>query len=171
MHSPLEMKSAGRSIGITFAIFVLWNFAISQIPADRAILLNGEGAGQGIFAEVQGYPGPRHVLDMAKDLQLTDSQKKTVQTIFADMQGRAKELGQTIVNIEEEFASAFAQGLVTEKSIRDDSEEIGRLRGKLRAVHLVAHVKTQKILSANQVSLYKKLRVEPKSQKEEKKKP
>lgn len=167
-----ERFSNIRSCAIQLSMMTLFlaMTAFSQIPSDRDILLNGEGAGQGFFAELHGYPGPKHVLDMAKDLQLTEDQKRILQTIYEDMLGRAKELGHSIVNIEEEFDAAFAQGLVTVKSIQDDAEEIGRLRGKLRAVHLVAHAKTQKVLTANQLSLYKKLRSETNPPKDTKKK-
>ncbi len=141
------------------------DLTFSQIPADRDALFNGEGAGQGALAEFRGYPGPKHVLDLAKELQLKDDQKKALQVIYDEMLTRAKELGQRIVQVEEELDGAFQQGLVIEKSVRDDSEEIGRLRGRLRSVHLIAHMKTRKGLTDAQLSLYKKLRLEPKGQK------
>ena len=137
----------------------------AQVPADRDVLLNGEGAGQGAFAEAHGYPGPKHVLDMAKEIQLADDQKKSLQEIFDEMSKRSKELGKQIVRIEEELNSAFEQGLVSEKSVRDDSQEIGRLRGRLRSIHLIAHMKTKKILTDAQIALYQKLRAQPKAPK------
>jgi Spy/CpxP family protein refolding chaperone len=131
---------------------------LAQIPADRDVLLNAEGAGQAKYAEMNGYPGPKHVLDLADTLKLNQMQKKKVKEIFNEMESRAKELGQRIVRIEEEMNTAFRQGLVNEKSIKDDSEQIGRLRGRLRAVHLVAHLKTKELLSKEQRDLYKVLR-------------
>ncbi len=131
---------------------------LAQIPADRDVLLNAEGAGQAKYAETNGYPGPKHVLDLADTLKLNQIQKKKVKEIFNEMEARAKELGQRIVRIEEEMNTAFRQGLVNEKSVRDDAEQIGRLRGRLRAVHLTAHLKTKEMLSKDQRDLYKILR-------------
>ena len=51
----------------TLLLMFLFTCAIAaaQIPADRDVLLSGEGAGQGAAAELNGYPGPKHVLDLA----------------------------------------------------------------------------------------------------------
>jgi len=154
-----------RAISVVCAIVAAAVSGFAQVPLDRDVLLGGEGAGQGMFAEEHGYPGPKHVLDMQKDLQLSEEQKKSVQNIFDEMKSRAKELGQAIVKIEAELNSAFADGMITEKSVRDDTEEIGRIRGKLRSVHLIAHMKTQKILNETQLAKYKKMRAESKDTK------
>ena len=155
-----ELTNVIRAVLIFLAVVAVAASGLAQVPPDKDVLLNGEGAGQGMFAEQNGYPGPKHVLDMQKDLQLTDEQKKSVQNIFDEMKSRAKELGQAIVKIEVELNSAFADRLITEKSVRDDSEEIGRIRGKLRSVHLIAHMKTQKVLNETQLATYKKMRAE-----------
>lgn len=132
--------------------------ATAQVPADRSVLLSGEGAGQGSAAELNGYPGPKHVLDLAAPLSLTPEQKKAVSEIYREMNARAKELGARIVRVEEELNTAFRQGLVSERSVTDDAEQIGRLRGKLRSVHLSAHVRTKAVLTRAQIDLYKSLR-------------
>ncbi len=164
---PISKPAHGlRSVVLLlFSLTLIVDLSFAQIPPDRDVLLNGEGAGQGAYAEFHGYPGPKHVLDLAKELQLKEDQKKNVQAIYDEMATRAKELGQHIVQIEEELDGAFRQGLVVEKSVRDDSEEIGRLRGRLKSIHLIAHMKTRKVLTDAQVLLYKKLRQEPKKQK------
>jgi len=143
--------------------FLILNFALAaicaaQVPPDRDDLLKGKGAGQGMFAELNGYPGPQHVLDLADGLKLSETQKKSIQELYGDMSTRAKELGQRIVGIEEELDEAFKSGLVSEKSVRDDCEQIGKLRGRLRAVHLAAHLKTRALLTDVQYDQYKKLR-------------
>jgi len=158
-------RTYNRAISVVCAIVAAAVSGFAQVPLDRDVLLSGEGAGQGMFAEEHGYPGPKHVLDMQKDLQLSEEQRKSVQNIFDEMKSRAKELGQAIVKIEVELNSAFADGMITEKSVRDDTEEIGRIRGKLRSVHLIAHMKTQKILNETQLAKYKKMRAESKDTK------
>ncbi len=146
---------------LTFTLVALR--ATAQIPPDRDDLLKGQGAGQGMFAEMNGYPGPKHVLDLADKLKLPESQRKSIQGIYNDMQTRAKELGERIVNIEEELDEAFKNGLVSDKSVRDDCEQIGKLRGRLRAVHLAAHLKTKMVLTEQQIESYKKLKSTEKS--------
>jgi hypothetical protein len=49
---------------------------------DIATLRKGEGMGMAKAAELNGYPGPKHVLDLAQQLRLTDAQRDNVQAIF-----------------------------------------------------------------------------------------
>ncbi|MBI1804754.1 MAG: Spy/CpxP family protein refolding chaperone [Ignavibacteriae bacterium] len=141
---------------LTFELIALC--ANAQVPPDRDGLLGGEGMGYGQFAEINGYPGPKQVLDLADKLKLTAAQKKSMQEIYGEMRTRAKELGKRIVGIEEELNEAFSSGLVNEKATRDDCEQIGKLRGRLRAAHLAAHLKAKNILTETQIESYKKLR-------------
>ena len=143
---------------VSFITLFINNFAFTQIPVDKDGLLNAEGMGQAKYAEMNGYPGPKHVLDLAYKLKLTDDQKKSVRAFYDEMSTRAKEIGKQIVRIEQELNDAFVQGLLSEKSVRSDCEEIGRLRGKLRSLHLIAHMKTKNVLNENQIALYRKLR-------------
>ena len=148
-----------KTMMLGFAVCLLAALsAEAQIPPDRGVLVNAEGGGQAMVAEMNGYPGPKHVLDLAPTLNLTTGQKKQITAIFREMESRAKELGTRIVRIEDELSTAFRQGLVSERSVKDDSEQIGRLRGRLRAVHLTAHLKTKEIMTRAQIELYKTLR-------------
>jgi Spy/CpxP family protein refolding chaperone len=131
------------------------------VPADRDGLLQGEGMGQGVLAEELGFPGPNQVLELAKELELTADQVKAIKAIHAEMTTRAKELGARIIRIEGELHDAFQQNMLSERSVRDDAEQIGRLRGRLRATHLVAHLKTKAILTQKQLDRYAKLRAAP----------
>ena len=148
-----------RSIFFLFTFsFCIVHFALSQVPQDREGLLNAEGMGQAAYAERNGYPGPKHALELAKELQLSDTQKKSLRSLVEEMTTRGKELGERIIQIEEEMNKAFENGVVTEKSVRADADQIGRLRGKLRALHLNAHLKAKKILTEKQIEMYRKLR-------------
>ncbi len=145
--------------GKVVVLLLMWCYSIGygQIPADKDALLNAEGMGQASYAEMNGYPGPKHVLDLADKLQLSEAQKKSVKQIYNEMSTRAKELAVRIISLEEELNRAFSENLVTERSVREDAEQIGRLRGRLRAVHLAAHLKMRGILSDKQVEIYMKL--------------
>ena len=141
------------SLSISLAVVVS-----GQIPSDKNSLLNPEDIDQAAYAEKNGYPGPKHVIDLADKLQLSEEQKGSVKRIYNEMETRAKELGQRIIDLEEELNKAFGDKLVVEKSIRNDVEQIGRLRGRLRSVYFLAHFKTRNVLNDKQVATYIKLR-------------
>jgi len=132
--------------------------ALAQVPPDREGLLGGEGMGQAKSAEMNGYPGPKHILEMAAELKLTDSQKNSIQMIYDEMKLQAASLGRLIVNKEEQLDETFSKRSVDSNSVREISEQIGKLRGQLRAVHLVAHLKSKEVLTPEQIKAYKKSR-------------
>lgn len=121
-------------------------------------LVIGKGMGLAKAAELNNYPGPRHVLDFSYELNLTQEQKEKSETIFKIMQTEAIQLGQLIIKIEKELNSAFKTNTADEKKIKEIVMEIARLKGKLRFVHLNAHLKQKDILSHEQVIAYNKLR-------------
>jgi len=148
---------------LTVGIFI-WGMTIvvfPQIPADRNTLLNADEGTQTAVADNVGYPSPKRVLDLSATLNLTESQRKSVREIYNEMYTRARELGKRIIKIEEELDEAFKAGFVTTQSVNDDTEQIGKLRGKLRGVYLGARIDTKRVLTANQMDMYKKLSVPP----------
>ena len=60
-------------------------------------LLAGRGWGFALAAELNGYPGPAHVLELAEELALTETQRVEVQAIFDAMNARARVLGAEFV--------------------------------------------------------------------------
>jgi len=66
---------------------------------DIAALRKGEGMGMAKAAELNGYPGPVHVLQLAAQLGLTDAQRRDVQAIFDRMSAAAKTLGVAVTHI------------------------------------------------------------------------
>ena len=126
----------------------------AQTPSDRDELLKGQERGQEQFAEALGYPDPEHILAMEQTLGLTIVQKEKIKAILDDMTVRASDVGKTIIKIEDDLRAGFREGLATEKSITSDAQDIGRLRGKLRALHLIANLKTKRVLTDKQVEMY-----------------
>lgn len=149
------MKNVARILTL---FLVLVSTAFAQIPPDREGLLNGEGMGQAMSAEMNGYPGPKHILELAAGLNLTDSQKRSIQAIYDEMKLQAVNLGRLIVNKEEQLDEIFSKGSADSNSVREISEQIGKLRGQLRAVHLAAHLKSKEALTPEQIETYKKSR-------------
>jgi Spy/CpxP family protein refolding chaperone len=119
-----------------------------------------EGTGMGLAkpAELNHYPGPRHVLDLGGELGLTDSQRAEMNVIFDRMHTAAVALGEQIVAKEKALDQAFASGLIDEKKLRDVTAQIASLQADLRATHLKAHIETKRVLTAQQVALYDSMR-------------
>lgn len=121
-------------------------------------LRQGTGHGMAIPAELNHYPGPRHVLDLATDLGLTGFEISQARAIFDRMHARAVSLGEKIIDRERALDRAFAAGALDEARVHELVGEIGRLRSDLRATHLTAHLETRAILRPEQVSRYDVLR-------------
>src|SRR5688572_5253924 len=68
--------------------------------ADILSYLNGDGMGYAKAAELNRYPGPRHVLDLAEQLSLTQPQKQRIERIYDGMHESAARLGREIVSKE-----------------------------------------------------------------------
>lgn len=121
-------------------------------------LLNGRGAGYARTAELNSYPGPRHVLDLKKELDLSPDQEKPIQAIFEQMQAEAKQIGQEIVQREAQFSTAFAGSTISEAGLKAQTKQLALLYGQLRAAHLQAHLQITPLLSAEQIATYNTLR-------------
>ena len=127
-------------------------------PEEVLGLLAGAGLGFAKAAELNGIPGPRHVLDMAAELGLDDGQRSAVQAVYDVMLSQAVELGTQIVGLERRLDRLFAESLPNEAEVRSLTAEIGETRGHLRGAHLVAHLRTAKLLTPHQIASYARLR-------------
>lgn len=124
----------------------------------RTKYLNGEGMGFAKPAELNHYPGPRHVLDNADKLQLSSDQLAQTQALFHEVQTRAQALGKQIVAREDELESLFRDQHADLERVSSLTAEIGRLQGELRALHLSMHIRERAVLSAGQVAKYDSVR-------------
>ena len=120
--------------------------------------LNGKGMGFAKAAELNQYPGPRHVLDMAGQLDLTEEQSKKTQAVFDTMKSTAITLGKQLVEKEQELDQRFANNSIDPASLEKLLLEIGTLQARLRFVHLNAHLEQKALLSKHQVQQYVELR-------------
>ncbi len=127
-------------------------------PERVADLLAGRGAGFALSAELNHYPGPTHVLQLADQLALTTEQHDAVSTVKAAMQGKAAALGAQLVDEEQNLDHAFRSGTITAEQVSSMTERISDLEGQLRNVHLQAHIVLADILTASQVATYDALR-------------
>jgi len=121
-------------------------------------LLNGRGAGYARTAELNSYPGPRHVLDLKQELSLSPSQAAAIDTVFEDMQGEAQRIGKLIVDKEASLSRAFAAEAIAPEILGQRTQDLAALYGELRTTHLEAHLDITPLLSAEQIERYDELR-------------
>ncbi|HVF57513.1 MAG TPA: periplasmic heavy metal sensor [Pyrinomonadaceae bacterium] len=121
-------------------------------------LLDGEGMGLAKAAELNHYPGPKHVLDLAAKLDLSEKQAARAREIFGRMHTEAVRLGRLIVGKERELDELFAKSEINSGKLQSVSREIALLQGSLRAAHLQAHIETKSILTPAQIKKYDELR-------------
>jgi Spy/CpxP family protein refolding chaperone len=135
------------------------NRTIKALSAeDVQALLAGEGHGYAKAAELNHYPGPAHVLDLADELGLSDDQREQVEAIRDAMKEDAVRLGSMVVDAEADLDALFASGEADASRVEALTLEIGQLEGELRAVHLNAHLETRALLTHEQVMRYDELR-------------
>lgn len=127
-------------------------------PQEVDDLLNGRGAGFARTAELNSYPGPRHVLDLQQELDLSADQIRQVEAVFQQMEAQAQQTGREIVERESRFNQGFANKTITEADLQAQTQELAQLYGRLRAIHLQAHLQITPLLSAQQIAEYNELR-------------
>lgn len=120
--------------------------------------LNGKGLGFAKTAELNNYPGPGHVLDLVKELSLTENQIVQTKTVFDDMKIQAMALGTQLVKKELELDQMFSGGSIDSPSLKLLLSDIGALQTQLRYLHLNAHLKQNALLTTHQIQLYNQLR-------------
>jgi len=125
---------------------------------DISELQKGGGWGLAKAAELNGYPGPLHILQMESEISLTPKQKNKIQELYREMNSRAVVLGQELIDLEGKLNTAFAEREIDNESLEEYINAIEAIRSSLRMVHLSAHLETPNILSEAQITLYNQLR-------------
>ena len=123
-----------------------------------ADLRAGRGMGYARMAELHSYPGPRHLLDLQKELQLSAEQIAAIHTTFVAMEKQAQTRGQQIISAEEQLGAAFANQQLDETTLQSQVMQVAELYGQLRLVHLRAHLKVTPLLTPTQIAAYNELR-------------
>jgi len=146
LHSPYAGKDARE-------IRTLSKEDIEELQA-------GAGWGLATAAELNGVPGPAHLLEMAdrEEMRFSAGQLEQIRSLHREMADRAIPLGFRLIEQERELNRRFADGTITEEELQELLAQIGETTAKLRFVHLSAHLKTLPILSPHQVHTYNQLR-------------
>lgn len=121
-------------------------------------LREGRGMGLSLPAELNRVPGPLHVLELRDALDLSTEQAVQIARIRDEMRTSARRIGAEIIQGETAMERAFGSGHADESFVATATTHLGRLQGELRAVHLVAHLRTAKLLTPAQIAAYDKAR-------------
>lgn len=130
----------------------------SLTPDEIDGLLQGKGMGLAKAAELNQYPGPMHVLDLAGDLQLSSQQIAQTRKIFEKMRETAISLGTELVQQERELEALFSSGRISAAELDSRLLKIGATKAKLRGAHLHAHLAMKDVLTHHQIVVYEELR-------------
>ena len=125
---------------------------------DMADLTAGRGMGLALPAELNGYPGPKHVLEFADQLGLSERQRADVKRLFDSMESETIPLGRDLIAAERALNRDFAERTITAERLKAATAGIGEIRGSLRNTHLKYHLETAALLSPDQISRYAELR-------------
>jgi len=125
---------------------------------DQSALTQGRGIGLAKAAELNGYPGPMHVLELSHRLELTPEQHGASQRLMADHKARARELGVRLIEAERALDRLFAERQADAAAVDAATRRIGELQAALRAEHLKTHIEQTALLNPQQVARYQTLR-------------
>jgi len=133
----------------------------SLSESDVNILRRGRGGafgGMALLAELNHHPGPIHVLELEKELSITEEQKQKTQQIYDEMERDAKRLGEDLISIEKKMDDGFAKGNIAEGELKELLLQSARTYALLRFTHLRCHLMTKKLLTDEQIKQYDILR-------------
>lgn len=119
---------------------------------------DGRGMGFAKAAELNNYPGPRHVLDLSDELDLSRDQMAKTRAVYEAMRARAITLGKQLLEKERELDQAFAAGEMGNELLHSLVSDIGMIRAQIRYTHLSAHLEQEALLSREQIQTYNRLR-------------
>ena len=121
---------------------------------DVAALERGAGWGLAKPAELNGWPGPAHILELGDALDLTAEQEGAIRAIWTGMDARARTGGPRLIAAEAALDAAFADGTADAAGLPGLIAEAEAARALLREVHLAAHLEAAPILTRHQTRRY-----------------
>ena len=127
-------------------------------PEEVAQYRAGEGMGYAKAAELNHFPGPMHVLELADRLALSASQREATRQLMDAHKAEARALGAKLVDAEMRLEALFRAGNVHPAALANAVQETARLQGEYRLSHLETHRRMRALLSEDQVKRYDELR-------------
>jgi Spy/CpxP family protein refolding chaperone len=130
----------------------------SLSPQEVSNYLAGKGMGLAKAAELNGYPGPAHVLELAEPLELNAEQRRQTEALFSAMQTNAIAAGEAFVAEERTLDQMFASKNISPITLQATLNRIAEQQARVRLSHLEIHLAQAKILSPQQLVRYIELR-------------
>lgn len=130
----------------------------SLSPEDISELRQGGGWGFAKAAELNGVPGPLHLLEMKAEIPLDDGQIEKIERLYDAMKAEAIVRGERLIALEQKLETHFQSRSITEETLRRILTEIAVERSNLRFTHLSAHLRTPDVLTETQINRYNELR-------------
>lgn len=121
-------------------------------------LLAGKGMELAKPAELNGYPGPMHTLELAEPLALSSGQKQASQALMERHKADARRLGAELVEAERALDQAFLTRHIDAVSLKNHTQRIAHLQAALRNAHLETHLQQTALLTPQQIGRYAELR-------------
>jgi len=166
------MKHAAMTYAASLSALLLSTVAIAQMPyaglqarqvkalseQQIADLRAGRGMGMALPAELNGYPGPSHLLELADQLALRPEQRAGIAAMFADMKAEAIPLGERLIEQESAIDRLFSEKTASLQGLQQATLAAAKTQGELRAAHLKYHLLTVAVLDKQQMDRYSQLR-------------
>ena len=127
-------------------------------PAQTQDLLAGKGMELAKAAELNGYPEPMHVLELADSLQLSPEQRSSTTQLLAQRKAEARTIGGQLIAAERELDGTFAAQNAQAEAVARLTQLTGTLQAALSNAHLQTHLIQTRLLSPKQVLQYVVLR-------------
>jgi hypothetical protein len=118
----------------------------------------GAGMGFAKAAELNRYPGPMHVLELADRLKLSPEQRQATRQLMDAHKAEARAIGAKVVDAEGRLEALFRRGEVRADELASAVREAAALQGDYRLAHLETHRRLRAILTDAQVARYDVLR-------------
>ncbi len=130
----------------------------SLSESDIDSLKKGSGWGLAKPAELNGVPGPAHLLELKEELQLNQSQVEKIQAIRQEMNVSAKRYGESYILAEQAIENFFREEHQEPKQLASLLKQSAQHLAELREAHLIAHLKVKPLLTRHQIVQYSQLR-------------
>jgi len=161
----MKFVAIGVAVLVSSAAFAQSPYAGMQTRSIKALseeqiadLKAGRGMGLALPAELNGYPGPAHLLELSDKLELSADQRIRIKQLFDAMKAEALPIGAKLIDQEAALDQEFATHSVTPERLREATADIGATQAALRNTHLKYHLETAQILSPIQMQQYAMLR-------------
>ena len=120
--------------------------------------LSGAGMGFAKAAELNGFPGPMHALELSDRLELSDTQRAATHRLMDEHKADARLIGLKLVEAEAAVERLFRRGDVDPAALAQGVRNAAALQGEYRLAHLETHRRMRALLTDDQVKRYDSLR-------------